>query len=514
MMLHSLRINVFAALLGLLVSACSTFPPAGSLDREASYAIDDPARYPLGQFMGKEPEAREGQSAFQLLEGGTDALLLRLALVESAEKTLDLQYYIFRDDDTGFLLAASLLRRADEGVRVRLLVDDVGMKKGNELEALYAHPSIEIRRFNPMSQYLGLLGKAVQIALHPRLNHRMHNKAFVADNAAAIVGGRNIGDKYFDADGDRAFMDLELLTSGPVVQTISRAFDTYWNSDYAYPLGALREKPPDAEDLKRLRVRLARHDASMYDSEYMQAMRRTPLSRRLRNHTAEMTWARAEFIVDSPDKVTRPVESNDAAIDRLTGLIRAADEQVVLTTPYLVPSPAILTLLIDTAKRGVEIRVVTNSFHASDLDLAHAAYMRSRPALVRNGVELFEIKPDGESPSMNLFSTDATLHAKSALIDGDVLVIGSVNIDSRSFYLNTETLIVVHSPSLVDAVAARVKVATAPSNSYRLVLEQGEMEWITEKNGEQVRFRHEPRTGLFQRFYLRLLSYLPLRRQL
>jgi putative cardiolipin synthase len=512
------RLRRLAALFLVLASAACTTPRL-DVPRPVSEAWPRPEQTTLGRGFGKQLGARGGQSGFHLLPSGLDAFVIRAALAESAERTLDLQYYILSEDTTTQLLLYRVLRAAQRGVRVRLLIDDLyALGKDFDLATFSAHPNIEVRVFNPFlsrggwgwSQLLEFLGDAA------RLNRRMHNKLWIADNAAAIAGGRNLGDEYFDAHRDVYFSDLDVLASGPVVGDISRSFDAYWNSEWAVPIEAFVRKPPGPEQLAGFERAWEARLESFRDTDYARALRETGLGLVLRSGQLPLAAAPAEVVYDPPPKIPgqRGNESPGAIFSRLRPLMEAARQEVILISPYFIPSEQGIGVLGALARRGVRVRILTNSLASTDyVPLAHAGYARWRKRLVAAGLELHEMRPERpedirrRSPGA---SSGAYLHTKAVVIDRQHLILGSMNLDPRSRALSTEVALLVQSPYLGERLGALFDEAVRPAHAWRVTLEksgeqQTELVWITEEDGKEVRYEHEP-AGFWRRLLAALLG--------
>ena len=438
-----------------------------------------------------------------------------MALAEAAERTLDLQYYIFRGDFTGKLILDSLVRAADRGVRVRILVDDT-TAKGRDvgIAALATSPHIEVRVFNPSAGRSSAAWLFSAVADFGRMNHRMHNKMFVADNQAAVVGGRNIGDEYFGAREGRNFADLDLLAVGPVVQDVSRSFDEYWNSEWAYPIQALHGSDPDPEVREKGRKGLAAHRAAAEDSAYVQRLRESDLLKRLMDRRLPLVWAPAQVLVDRPEKVAGagspqgPVRLGS----QLRPIVEAARSELIISSPYFIPGKEGLRLFEQIRNNGVRIRIVTNSFAGNDVAIVHSGYAKYRKDLLKLGVELHELKPSLDAASEQKRSTfgssGASLHAKSFIIDRARVFVGSLNLDPRSVDLNTELGIIVESRELAEKIAGQFEELVQPLYCYRLELDpsDGDLAWISRENGREVRYSRDPEVGFWRRFSTWFLS--------
>ncbi len=469
-----------------------------------------------------------GESGLEPLVKGTDAFAARWILADVAERSLDVQYYIWHDDDTGKLLLGQLMRAADRGVRIRLLLDDVYTSTYDlKLSTLHRHPNIEVRVFNP---FLARKRRFLEgITSFRRINRRMHNKSFTADNQVTIVGGRNIGDIYFEARTDVNYADFDVMAVGPVVRSVSEAFDTYWNSDFAVPINVL-ESPGSPERLGQIRAFLERHAESMRDSEYIDAVRTSEFAARLKRGDLIHYWGGAWAVYDDPSKA-----AGDAADP--SGYIKTQMRPVVLDTnselfaisAYFVPGKEGMRLFKQLRERGVRVRVLTNSLASNDVPVVHAGYARYRKPMLRAGVELYEIKRTAMAPGRKSRiglggSSRAGLHSKAYIFDRRRIFIGSYNLDPRSRRINTELGILVEDAKFTEFVARRLDDVLGQV-AFRLELKEipagdgvggtrSVIEWVTEKDGEEVRFDTEPDTSVWQRVRTWFLSLLPIEGQL
>ncbi|HEX7813088.1 MAG TPA: phospholipase D family protein [Burkholderiales bacterium] len=499
--------------------------PATAFDRVESFAAEPAGDTTLERLFADDLAAHADRSGFRLLAIGTEAFLMRTSLADAAQRSLDLQYYIYRDDDTGALLTQALLKAADRGVRVRLLVDDLNiLRKDDDVTALDAHPRIEVRIFNPFATRgdASLARLASFVSDPARLNRRMHNKSFIADNLCAIVGGRNIGDEYFDAGRDFGFGDLDVLAVGPVTRKISQSFDQYWNSAYAYPLSAMGMRAKAALWMERVRLRLGRHFIRMRKSDYASSLRKTDLAAQLSERHLALEWANATLIADLPGKIMQAPESaSTLPYDRLRELAEHASEEIILVSPYFVPGEEGVAALRQIRSRNVRVRVLTNSLASSDVAAVHAGYSRYRGTLLAMGVELYELKPivpAGRRRKRKIMfgSARASLHAKTYVFDRRRVVIGSMNLDPRSMYLNTELGLMIESEALCADIAESFDELVGPDYSYRVELadEHGALRWSGEDKGVKVVYSHDPQASIWRRLAVKVLGMLPIERQL
>lgn len=538
---RALRLALAHVLLATTILAgCTTLPPATSFNRPASHALATPETTPLGQALAPIEAAHPGQSGFRLLTHGTDALQTRIALARAATKTLDLQYYIASEDTTGRLLLAAALDAADRGVRVRMLIDDLNFRDGKRLMAsLATHPSIEVRVFNPFgSTRSGVLARTEDLFTRiDRFSRRMHNKAMIADSSVAIVGGRNLGDEYFSVSPTLQFRDLDVLAAGPIVRNVSASFDAFWASPLAYPLAALDKRRYETDDLHTTREALRAHWREQAQTAGAGSLDAEPLAVDLSGERLRLVWAPARFLVDSPRKVTAPDGTYlSPPMQRLAKLLPAAQREVLILSPYFVPHDAGVQMLGDLARRGVRVAVVTNSMASTDAVAVQAGYSPYRTPLLENGVELYEFRPlQREAPRLFVGSgshSRASLHAKLYVIDRRTLVVGSMNFDPRSAYLNTELALFIDSPQLAGEATSLITKAMSPDVSYRVTLATPEenarlrtigapvsgLVWTaSEQAGGAPQLRtwsFDPEGGLFRNMLTGLFLLLPIDSQL
>jgi putative cardiolipin synthase len=513
------RVALLGAAAACLLSGCVTL----SLDvpRPVSTSWQGPAAPELvslwsDSLAGDGPGSGSG---YRLVADSLDAFALRAILARRARHTLDLQYYIIHADDTGQLLAAEVLRAADRGVRVRILLDDIyAIENDRVLIALDSHPNIEIRLFNPWRRRSGLAGRVFDfIASGGRLNQRMHNKLYVADGEAALLGGRNLGDEYFAVHPDLDFRDLDVLAVGAVAREAGLSFDAFWNSEYAVPASAIRlARPPPT--LPALQQALGEHERRMRDSPFAGAIAGSPAAREVTAGRLRLERAPGQIVADDPEKLRpRRRTSRPGVVEQLRAIMGEPTERLLISSPYFVPGRDGVALLRSLRERGVAIEVLTNSFAATDVRLVHVGYAKYRPALLRAGVVLRELRrrtPEAvERVRRQRFgSANASLHAKALAIDGRWLFVGSLNIDPRSIVLNTEIGVVMDSPTLTAEAERMFAYTSSPEISYEVRLVPGtraSLEWRSTVEGVERVQRVEPGTNVLERVALRLLQLLP-----
>jgi len=496
---------------------CFLMLPACALpslpQRSPSAAIENTADTRLGRAVARVTTVHAGLSGVYALPGDRDAFAARALLAAAAERSIDAQYYIWQGDRSGNLLLEELWRAAERGVRVRLLIDDDNTAgRDSVLAALSAHMNVEVRLFNPMAhRHARWLNFALDFK---RVNHRMHNKSFTVDNQVTIVGGRNVGDEYFDAGSPMAYDDLDVMAVGPIVRQVSAEFDLYWNSALAYPAEALlRTAPPgSAEEMEET---FARTRADPVSDQYQEVLRQTRLIKDLSAGQLPFEWSHVGLVFDDPDKALDLKDSEQLLL--LTRLIAMTARPTVrfdLVSPYFVPRKQGARLLEDLAGRGVSVRILTNSLESTDVIEVHAAYSKYRKALLAAGVRLYELERK-ERPVTRVERTTGVrsasgLHAKSFDIDGKVLFVGSFNFDPRSARLNTEMGLLIDSPVLASRLASFFAEQVS-SVAYVLSLTaHHDIRWSQRTSAGQTIFNTEPHTSVGRRAKSRFLSILPI----
>jgi putative cardiolipin synthase len=508
--------------LALALAGCSSLPqePPPS----PTHAFTDTDDTALGRWAAKATSGSGSQSAVRLLGRGLDAFAARLALVHLAERGLDIQTYIWRSDTSGQMLAAALLAAADRGVRVRLLIDDMGIAADEKvLRTLDAHAGIEVRLFNPVAtRTVRVLGALLTF---DRSNRRMHNKTFTADGRATIVGGRNMGDEYFEARPDLDFDDLDVLALGQAARDVSHSFDQYWNDGAAFGIGRLGPYLHDASDLQASDAALRASTQSRAAADYARGLREADLALGLRSGVLPLTPARVQVLADGPDKLgvaaARPA---DFLLTRLMPQFLELRREVVFVSPYFVPSGGGMENLLRLRARGLRVVVITNSHSATDVPAVHAGYARYRKPLLDAGVELYEMKPTprqrgprGERPrqpaeSVLRVGSRASLHAKALVFDCRQVFIGSMNIDPRSIRTNTEIGLLIDAPELGRAMCDGI-ARTLPAQAWQVRtagVDPGDpLEWLGSEDGVPTVTRQEPGASGWRKLQLWLFSILP-----
>lgn len=499
----------------LALAGCTAGPPP-DYPRTASTAFEDPASTRLGRFFGTAADAHPGMSGFSLLSHGREAFITRLALADLAERSLDMQYYIWDGDTTGRIILDRVIKAADRGVRVRLLIDDPYYKDNESIiAALDAHPNVEIRLFNPIVNRSWFALDF--ITDFDRVNRRMHNKLMVADSAAAIVGGRNIGDIYYGVNTTANYRDLDVLAAGPVVSDLSKVFDQYWNSVSSVPIAAMVEGAHGTADLEALLASM-RQAIVAADYPYPIDQDLDELARRGAEIRDSLVWANGRIVADDPESVSRGEESDDV-VDFLSRRVAQLREQLLVESAYFVLPAGAQATVKTLHDRNVRVRVLTNSLASNDVLPAHAGYAKTRRRLIGAGMELYELRADTEAfrPGWSLVSgrSRAALHTKAMVFDDEAVFIGSFNLDPRSAVINTEAGLYIESTELAQMLTAYMATGVEPANCYHVFLDSnGEILWETVNDGHKVHYRDEPETGFGRRFVTDLLKILPIDSQL
>lgn len=517
---HVTTIYILFGVVFAILTGCTTLPE--NVQREPSYSLQSPQESTsVGRILAPVLNSKSGQSGFYMLGDGTDAFVARMKMADAAEKTLDLQYYIWHSDMTGVLLYDKLIQTADRGVRVRLLLDDLDTAgKDSGLYLIDLHPKIEVRVYNPVAnrRFRGI----GMISDLDRVNRRMHNKSMTADNQLSIIGGRNIGNEYFGASSPSAFADLDVLTIGPIVQKISTVFDAYWNSDWVYPVSVFNQDAQMTQqhvDAARGRLKQFVNDAQ--DSSYIAALQESRLLSEEKLTEDEFFWGHAELLYDSPAKTAGgEMQSATHMGPDLGKFFQLANQELLIVSPYFVPGKKLVDFLGDLVDEGVKVKILTNSLAANDVGVVHAGYMRYRIPLLKRGIELYEYKPtlDRKQRSSSILgSSKASLHAKTFAVDRKYMFVGSFNLDPRSALLNTELGVIFESEQVASKLsdsfaekalekAYRLELVTTPADESESGFEEDRIKWIEKQNGELITHDTEPETGLLRRFLVGLMS--------
>jgi putative cardiolipin synthase len=457
------------------------------------------------------------RTAAGLLQGGVEAFALRALSAREAGRSLDLQYYIWRGDLTGKLLAREILAAADRGIRVRLLLDDIYVAGADRtLAVLAAHPRIEVRLFNASRwRSWGRFGFILELLLGGwRLNRRMHNKAWIADGALAVLGGRNIGDEYFDASGEFNFRDLDLVVAGVAAGEALAVFEEYWASPLSRPVQGFPTARRVGRKLPALRRLLDSAAATPMARRFLDQARGAAMAERLRAGPHALVPADGvQVLADPPEKATGAAGSRMAmAVDTV---LAGATREALLISPYFVPGEQGVALLSALVRQGVRVSVVTNSLAATDVAAVHGGYARYRRRLLEAGVELWELKRSGREETGIFGSRGASLHTKAFVVDGTLIFVGSFNLDPRSARLNTEMGAFARHAGLGARLRAEHDRLADLVRSHRVSLDaEGRLVWEDLSGGEFHRVGAEPDASLRRRFMALLARALPIESQL
>lgn len=517
--LMTMRYAFCFAVLALVsfLSGCTTID--FDYPRTESVTIVDTGDTYLGQRVAQlSPAQPGGTSGFHPLNDAIDALSARLLLAERAERTIDVQYYLIKTDTTSLAFIRALLRAADRGVRVRLLLDDVftsGYDAG--MAALDSHPNFEVRIFNPFQRGVG--GRAWSgLTNFARVNRRMHTKTFTVDNQVTIIGGRNIADEYFGAREDASFGDLDVLGIGPITSEVSRMFDSFWNHETAVPVPAFAKMPDDpAAELERLRQYLEEQFVVARDSKYGEAVRKKVIEF-IDRPGATLPWVPYQLVFDSPDKGIRSKDGPQVSIvEPLVAALQSAQKGVFVISPYFVPRKTGIRFFSELAARGVDVTIVTNSLAANNQVTVHGGYAPSRKPLLRNGVRIYEVRPDAEVAGSQIVAASgakSTLHTKAFLVDGHKIFIGSFNFDPRSANLNTESGVIIESEQMAGRFFSGIDEKLKESTWELFLNDDDKLRWRSFEEGQETIFVNEPESTWLQRFIAGFIQLLPVKSQL
>lgn len=506
---------LFACLL-LTLGGCATIN--FDTPKTESTAIAPDATTYLGKRIGGLDDEHPGQSGFYTLSDGVDALAARYVLAGRAERTIDLMYFVLKPDPAGSALIIALLDAADRGVRLRVLIDDAEIISYDQgASALAGHPNIEIRIWNPFARSVPVWLNAVTD--FRRINRRMHNKAFIADNQIAVIGGRNLAAEYFAARPDVVFRDLDVACVGPIVQEVSAMFDLYWNHKLAVPVHMLTEAPEDpATALQAARQRITKRRDELADGPYAGVLNNA-IVQTIATSEDDLFWAPYTLLYDSPDKglKKRPQELEPLITPQLLEAADQVEKELIIITPYFVPRKPAMALFRELRERDVKLRVITNSLASTNQTLVQSGYAGTRKRLLGMGVLLNEINPTSNQLQQardGITAGAGTLHAKVFIADRQRFFIGTFNFDPRSAYINTEMGVIINDPEMANEFATAVE-ASLPAMTYTVTMnDRGSLRWLDESGDEPVTYTREPETGFWKRFGVNFLRILPIKDQL
>ncbi|QQZ41974.1 phospholipase D family protein [Pseudomonas sp. SK3(2021)] len=491
----------------MLIALCLSGCVSLNAPREPSQALPA-ADSAFGRSIQAQAAPYQGRSGFRLLSDSSEAFMARAELVRNAQSSLDLQYYIVHDGISTRMLVDELLKAADRGVRIRILLDDTTSDGLDQIMAtLAAHPRIQIRLFNPL--HLGrstgvtrTMGRLFNLSLQHR---RMHNKLWLADNSAAIVGGRNLGDEYFDAEPNLNFTDIDILGIGPVAEQLGHSFDQYWNSALSKPIGEFLSRLPSARELANTRLRLEQSlgEAQQQNHALFQELKTYRTQPRMDLWRKELIWAWNQALWDAPSKVLSNGEPDPHLLltTQLAPELQGVSKELMMVSAYFVPGQPGLVYLTGRADAGVAVSLLTNSLEATDVPAVHGGYAPYRKALLQHGVKLYELRRqpgNGGGSGPHLFhsgsyrGSDSSLHSKAMIFDRQKSFIGSFNFDPRSVLWNTEVGVLVDSPELAEHVRNLALQGMEPALSYEAKLQDGKLVWVTEDNQQLHTLTREP----------------------
>ncbi len=511
--LKIILITGIVILLALGILAACAVKPLPKLEQVESYALPPSDHTKLAKALADEYPKDTTLTGVLELGDPLDAFVARSALLNTAEESIDLQYYIWHPDTSGTMLFREVYAAAERGVRVRLLLDDNNTRGMDDLLAIMNdHPNIEIRLFNPFTnRKVRFLGYIIDLK---RLNHRMHNKSFIVDGKVAIIGGRNIGDEYFAAGDGMVFADLDVIAIGDIVPKLSRDFDSYWNSVLAYPAEQIITKEY-GEDYHAAIDKLRRVKYRADVETYQKALMGSKLLEKIVTHDIEWQWSEAFLVSDPPSKALGVWSENDF-YKPLVEALGSPDKELFVVSPYFVPTKAGTTFLKELVESGITVSVLTNAYEATDVALVHAGYANYRQELIEAGVNIYELKgrfaddvPDVRDKGL-VGSSASSLHAKTFVVDSERLFIGSLNLDPRSAKINTEMGMVILNKALAEKIEEGIK-APLLERSYKVISDNGKLRWQVYEDGELVTtYDVEPSTNIFERGIISFLGALPI----
>ena len=507
-----------------ILSGCTSLPE--NKHRTASYTVPDTSETTLAKAVLKQRKinsASVSDSGMHLLKNGLDAFVARAALARVAERSLDVQYYLFHSDLSGSLLFYELWKAAERGVRVRVLLDDMDLDgKDRILAILNSHPNLEIRVFNPFIR--GKFRATQYVFQFGSVTRRMHNKAFIADNHFAILGGRNIGDEYFDAAPNLAFGDLDVSLIGAAVNQTSNAFDLYWNSRLSYPVEKLSNEV-SVESLQTIRKNFKTYIENNGSSDYSKALDESDLVELIRRDAINYHWGHAKIIYDHPEKILaeRKERTKFNLMPQLRPYTDAIKEELIVVSPYFIPGNNGVAFFKSLVEKGIKIRVLTNSLASNDVPIVHSGYSKYRKQLLESGVELYELDITTLGPNfknkpsrknrLGHSVAKVSLHAKYFVIDREQAFIGSLNLDPRSTIENTEIGTIIESPSLARELATEFDSQIA-SVAFKVELVDDNLIWQSHRRDKMEVFTTEPYTSAWDRMCNWLMTWLPVESQL
>jgi putative cardiolipin synthase len=497
---------VAAGIEGCAISpAGDELPPSYALPAADAGALHDHAARIDGRLGANE-------SAFWLVDRADYSFDARLALVDSAVTSLDIQYFIWEKDASSWLFARRVISAADRGVRVRILLDDLCVSAHEkEFASLGMHPNIEVRTFNPFGNRT-TAGRVVEFMFRfGRLNHRMHNKSIIADGRFAILGGRNIGDRYFGVYDDFVQNDLDIMAVGPVVGAVAAGFDTYWNSDQAFPLEVAAPRRSANGDLAEFTAYTEATYLAEKDRLQAFSLEPTDWTDHFEDLIGGFAAGRGQYVQDPPDVNEEPPERFYVEFEKM---VARTQRKIIISSPYFVPEKELVEQLAALAARGVRVVVLTNSLASNNHIVAHTGYKRWRERLIEAGIELYEARAD--SSAIGYYTTPPInpgflgLHSKATVVDDTWCYVGSPNIDPRSMVLNTENGFFVESIDLAARVTALIERDIQPENAWRVSLDaNGKLQWTN----DAATVTRQPAKSFTQRVVEFFVNFMPIKDQ-
>ena len=509
--------------IAITVTGCNTLPKHKIESIPETALQVDTAQTTLAQIIQPLQEQHPDLTGYLVLFEPLEALATRLSLIDKAEKRLDLQYYIWDNDKVGSLALHALIRAADRGVKIRLLIDDNNAKSTEGIFlALAQHPNIEVKLFNP---YRFRKYRALDMILDlKRINRRMHNKSFIADHQVALIGGRNMTNQYYNVSDNYQFSDVDVMLVGTAVKDISHSFDEYWNHEYAYKVQEVVKQSAHRLSYDSLKQQLDEHYKRITVQNYLDLTSNSQAIDSLMSRNIPLDWVKAEVVKDSPDKIKSKAKKKEHLNFQLIQQLEQPEKNVDLISAYFVPEKKGAKMLTDLAEDGIKVRVLTNSFKANDVAVVHAFYGKYRQDLLEHGVQLYEFLPAldkndldrhtealAKKAKVNLKGLSrSSLHAKLMALDEKQVFIGSFNFDPRSAYLNTEIGVLLNSPPLARAVHTTMD-ENLSKYAYKLVLDANKkITWQRQTPQGPVIYTKEPRMKWWQRAGIKMLSWLPI----
>lgn len=521
--------------LTLGLSACQTLPKQPHLPESQALServnalyqqenspaeITEASSTDLVAAISQQNEIHPDLSGYHPIVTGANAFASRSILTDMATRSIDAQYYIWHNDQAGQLLLKDLWEAAERGIIVRLLLDDFNndAEFDQHLLRFASHPNIAVRIINPlMHRKFQALNYVTGL---PRINRRMHNKSMIFDKQITIIGGRNIGNEYLSNDQNSQFADLDVLLIGKVVADIDNSFASYWSSALSFDIETLvtldkDENPEFLSSLDKLG-----HDGQGTSNNslmvYKAALEDSTIDSDLINKRVPFRWTDMQFLSDDVGKLTKTVPADTNLVHQLRTLLGSPTKKLTIISSYFVPTKDGVSTLMQLAEAGIDIKILTNSFDATDVTAVHSGYSQWRPALLRSGVKIYELKSTAaeEKRENKLWKarsqSSTSLHAKTFAVDDYQVFIGSYNVDPRSANINTEMGVIIND----DELARQLHGALSDdllSQAYEVkLLDDGRLQWHTMEDGKQVVYDSEPRVDMSDHVWLTIMSWLPI----